>query len=83
MADKTAHTHGQQNLQNQSTEPPRNETKKPETNNTSNLHPKPKSAPIDKQRTHIEQLMQRIDKPIDLPQSKKPTLRPPPEIVLN
>ncbi|KAJ1728671.1 hypothetical protein LPJ61_003909, partial [Coemansia biformis] len=35
------------------------------------------------QRNHIERLMLNIDKSIELPASTKPTLKPPPEIVLN
>ncbi|KAJ2489547.1 hypothetical protein IWW37_003893 [Coemansia sp. RSA 2050] len=46
---------------------------------------KPSNTALAKQRAHIENLMQNVDKPIELPQpgSKKPLLKPPPEIVLN
>ncbi|KAI8323539.1 hypothetical protein GQ54DRAFT_249702, partial [Martensiomyces pterosporus] len=38
---------------------------------------------VDDQRSHIEQLMRSVDKHIDLPTSKKPTVKPPPDLVLN
>ncbi|PIA16903.1 hypothetical protein COEREDRAFT_80950 [Coemansia reversa NRRL 1564] len=38
---------------------------------------------VDKQRSHIDYLMRNIDKPIELPKSKKASIKPPPEIVLN
>ncbi|KAJ1988914.1 hypothetical protein GGI25_005102 [Coemansia spiralis] len=41
------------------------------------------STEIKNQRLHIEKLMQNIDQPIELSEPKKPTVKPPPEIVLN
>ncbi|KAJ2796607.1 hypothetical protein H4R20_005476 [Coemansia guatemalensis] len=38
---------------------------------------------INKQRSHIDYLMRNIDKPIELPTTKKSVVKPPPEIVLN
>ncbi|KAJ2484992.1 PRKR-interacting protein 1 [Coemansia sp. RSA 2320] len=43
------------------------------------------SAAVAKQRAHIDYLMKNIEKPIDLPAiaSKRPAIKPPPDIVLN
>ncbi|KAJ2142814.1 hypothetical protein GGH18_003700 [Coemansia sp. RSA 530] len=38
---------------------------------------------VSKQRSQVEYLMKNIDKPIDISTPEKPTLRPPPDIVLN
>ncbi|KAJ2785317.1 hypothetical protein GGI15_001968 [Coemansia interrupta] len=44
---------------------------------------KPRNRDVDKQRSEIEMLMQRIDTPIDLDISAKPIIKPPREFELN
>ncbi|KAJ2139362.1 hypothetical protein IW136_002880 [Coemansia sp. RSA 678] len=48
------------------------------------VDPRPKGNKlVSKQRSQVEYLMKNIDKPIDISTPEKPTLRPPPDIVLN
>ncbi|KAJ1725715.1 hypothetical protein LPJ53_000194 [Coemansia erecta] len=44
---------------------------------------RPKNKDVDRQRSEIEMLMQRIDTPIDLDISAKPIIKPPREFELN
>ncbi|KAJ1965137.1 PRKR-interacting protein 1 [Dipsacomyces acuminosporus] len=60
-----------------------NEAKAAENGSTSRAAHRLKRSAADDQRSHIENLMRNVDKAVELPASKKPMLKPPPDLVLN